>query len=191
MRKPGSLAVALGMAALALGADALGQPAPSPTNATPPASEQPVSWHTVTGPERSFTAELPAEPKYTTTLVKTAAGSGYTMHQYLLEQGDVAYAVQTSTYPADVNVSNARAVLQGGLDNAARNMEGGKWASIAWATHQGLPAADAVGARGNLAIRSFSVVKGRQIVTLTYAGPAGSTASTDASRFIASLRIGQ
>jgi hypothetical protein len=33
-------------------------------------------------------------------------------------------------------------------------------------------------------------MKGRQIITLTYAGPAGSARSADADRFIASLRIG-
>jgi hypothetical protein len=104
---------------------------------------------------------------------ETSAGSGYTMHQYLLEQGPVAYVIQTAVYPADVNVSNHRANLQGGLDNAAKNMEGGKWASIGWVTHQGLTGVDAIGVRGEHAIRSFSVMKGRQIVTLTYAGPAG------------------
>jgi hypothetical protein len=144
----------------------------------------------MTGPDRSFTAELPTAPAYTTTPMKTSAGSGYTMHQYLLEQGAVAYVVQTAVYPADVNVSNHRANLQGGLDNAARNMEGGKWASIGWTTHQGLTAVDAVGVRDSHAIRSYSVMKGRQIVTLTYAGPAGSARTADVDRFIGSLRVG-
>jgi hypothetical protein len=190
-RKLGSLAAALGIVALVLGPDALGQAAQSETSPAPPASEQPASWHTMTGPERSFTADLPAEPKYTATQMRTAAGSGYIMHQYLLEQGDVAYVVQTATYPADVNVANHRANLLGGLDNAAKNMEGGKWANIGWLTHQGLTAVDAVGARGSNAIRSYSVMKGRQIFTLTYAGPAGSAHSADVNRFVASLRIGQ
>ena len=93
----------------------------------------------------------------------------------------MAYVVQTAVYPADVNVSNHRANLQGGLDNAAKNMEGGKWASVGWTTHQGLTAVDAVGVRESHAIRSYSVMKGRQIVTLTYAGPAGSARSRPTS----------
>ena len=191
-RKKSLLAAALGVAALILGHGALGQPAQTSPGAAsaPPASADSVAWHTMTGPDRSFTTDLPAAPKHTATQMRTGAGSNYTMHQYLLEQGAVAYVVQTATYPADVNVSNHRTNLQGGLDNAAKNMEGGKWASVGWLTHQGQTAVDAVGVRGGHAIRSFSVMKGRQIVTLTYAGPAGSARSDDVNRFVASLRVG-
>lgn len=190
-RRLGLTAAAVGIAALVFGHGALGQPLPDASkNGASPASEQTASWHTMTGPDRSFTADLPAAPKYTTAELQTGAGSNYTMHQYLLEQGPVAYVVQTAIYPEDVRVTNPRANLQGGLDNAARNMEGGKWASIGWLTHQGLAAVDAVGARDGHAIRSYSVMKGRQVLTLTYAGPAGSARSAEANRFIASLRIG-
>jgi hypothetical protein len=150
-----------------------------------------ASWHTIAGADKSFTADVPAAPKYTAVQMKTGAGAVYTMHQYLLEQGDIAYVVQTAVYPAEVNVSNPRANLQGGLDNAAKNMEGGKWASIDWLTHQGLTAVNAVGVRAGNAIRSFSVLKGRQIFTLTYAGPPGTAQSPDVDRFVASLRVGQ
>ena len=192
-RKLGALAAALGMAALFLSHDALGQAAQDPSKAlepAPPATGQPANWHTMTGPDSSFTADLPAAPNYTTTPMKTSAGAGYTMHQYLLEQGPVAYVVQTAIYPADVNVSNHKANLQGGLDNAAKNMEGGKWISIDWLTHQGSVASDAVGSREGNAIRSFSVMKGRQIFTLTYAGPPGTARSADVNRFVGSLRVG-
>jgi hypothetical protein len=144
----------------------------------------------VTGPEKSFTADLPAPPKYTTTEVKTGTGSRYTVHQYLLEQGDVAYIVQMATYPEDINVSNPRTNLQGGLDNLAKSMEGAKWMSIDWVSHQGLTASDAVGTRSGHAIRSFSVMKGRQVFTLIYAGEPGTARSADVNRFVASLRVG-
>ena len=192
-RKLGPLAAALGVAALVLSFthEALGQSSqPNPAPGSTP-SEQTAGWHTMTGPDSTFTADLPAAPKYTTTPMKTSAGSGYTMHQYLLELGSVAYVVQTAVYPADVNVSNHKANLQGGLDNAAKNMEGGKWASIDWSTRQGLTAVDATGVRQGFAIRSFSTMKGRQIVTLTYAGPAGTARSPDADRFVGSLRMAQ
>jgi hypothetical protein len=144
----------------------------------------------VTGPEKSFTAELPAAPKYTTTEMKTGTGSLYTVHQYLLEQGDVAFIVQAATYPEDINVSNPRTNLQGGLDNLAKSMEGAKWSSVDWVTLQGLTATDTVGLRGGHAIRSFSVMKGRQVFTLIYAGAPGTARSADVNRFVASLRIG-
>jgi hypothetical protein len=148
-------------------------------------------WHKMTGPDRSFTAELPAAPRYTATKLKTASGTDYTMHQYIVEVGDIAYVVQTAIYPPDTDASNPRANLQGGLDNAARNMDGGKWASVDWPERPGLATYDAVGARKGLAVRSFSAMKGRQIVTLTYVGPAGSARSPDADRFIASLHFRQ
>ena len=148
-----------------------------------------MAWHTVTGPEMSFTADLPAPPKYTTTEVKTGTGSLYTVHQYLLEQGDAAYIVQMATYPEDINVSNPRTNLQGGLDNLAKSMEGAKWVSIDWVSHQGLTASDAVGTRSGHAIRSFSVMKGRQVFTLIYAGEPGTAHSADVNRFVASLRV--
>ena len=148
-------------------------------------------WHTMTGPERSFTADLPSAPKYTATQMKTGTGAAYTMHQYMVEVGDIAYVVQTAIYPPDVNISKPRANLQGGLDNAAKNMEGGKWVDVDWSARQGLVAVDAVGVRKGFAVRSFSTMKGRQIVTLTFAGPAGTARSPDADRFVGSLRMGQ
>ena len=191
--KLGLLAAALGIAAAAVSfsAGTHGQSSQtSPTPAGSESSEQATSWHTVTGPDHSFTADLPAAPTYTTIPMRTSAGSGYTMHQYLLEQGPVAYVIQSSTYPADVDVTRHRVNLQVGLDGAAKNIDGGKWASLDWVTHQGLTGVDAIGKRGDHAIRTFSVMKGRQIVTLSYAGPAGSARSGDVDRFVASLRVG-
>ena len=163
----------------------------TPAAPAPAAQVEPGAWRTVTGPEKSFTADLPDTPKYTATQMKTATGSLYTVHQYLLEKGDVAFIVQAATYPEDINVSNPRINLQGGLDNLAKSMEGAKWGSVDWVSHQGLTAADAVGSRGGHAIRSFSVMKGRQVFTLIYAGAPGTARSADVDKFVGSLRIGQ
>lgn len=149
------------------------------------------AWHTMTGPNKSFSADLPAAPKYTPMQMKTGLGTAYTMHQYLLEQGDMAYVVQTAVYPQDVNVSNPQVNLQSGIDNAAKNMDGGKWVSVDWTKHQGLTAVDATGMRGGNDIRSYSVMKGRQIFTLTYAGPPGTARSDNVNRFVASLKLPQ
>ena len=68
-------------------------------------------------------------------------------------------------------------------------MEGGKWADIRWTTYQGLPATDAVAVKPPFAVRNFSVIKGRTIYTLTYAGPPGTAMSADVNRFINSLLV--
>jgi hypothetical protein len=148
-----------------------------------------AQWHTLTGSEKSFTVELPGEPEHTASELRTGAGAPYTMHQYVFEQGELAYVVQTAIYPDEVDLANPRANLQGGLDNAAKSMEGGRWASIDWATQQGHVAVGAVGECKGRAVRSFSVLAGRRIVALTYAGPPGSARTPDVDRFIGSLRL--
>ncbi len=132
----GWLAVLLGVAMLAWAGGAWAQS---------PGAQSLGVWHKMTGPDRSFTAELPSDPRYTATQMKTGTGAAYTMHQYMVEVGDIAYVVQTASYPPDVDISKPRDNLQGGLDNAAKHMDGGKWLSVDWATKQGLTAYDAVG----------------------------------------------
>jgi len=174
----------------ATSAPTLPQATPAPAPPETASLAEPAAWHTVTGPDNSFTAELPAAPTYTSSRVATGTGSLYTLHQYLLEQGDVAYVVQTAVYPEDINVANPRVNLQGGLDNLAKSMEGAKWGSVDWVTHQGMTSADAVGLKSGHAIRSFSAMKGRQVFTLIYAGTPGTARSADVNRFVASLRVG-
>lgn len=147
------------------------------------------AWHTMTAVEKAFTADLPEGPKYTAVQMKSGQGVPYTMHQYLLEKGEIAYVVQTAVYPKDVNVAAPQTNLQAGLDNAAKGMEGGKWTSVDWVKHQGFAASDAIGLRSGHAIRSFSVMKGQRIVTLTYAGPPDTARSPDVERFIKSLKL--
>ena len=148
-----------------------------------------AEWRTVTARDGSFTVEMPAEPQYTTTPVKTGGGTDYTRYNYISEDEGRAFVLQTATYPRDVNLSNTKTNLQAGLDSAASQMEGGKWADIRWTTYQGLPASDAVAVKPPFAVRNFSVIKGRTIYTLTYAGPPGTAMSADVNRFINSLLV--
>jgi hypothetical protein len=148
-----------------------------------------TAWHTLAGPERKFFVELPAAPQYLQEPMKAGTGESYAMHQYLLERADTAYVVQTATYPPSVDVSSPRGNLQAGLDNAAKGMDGGAFSEIKWLTHQGLTAVEALGMRNAFAIRSYSVLAGRQMITLTYAGPRGSARSADADRFVNSLSL--
>jgi hypothetical protein len=148
------------------------------------------AWHTLTGADSSFAAELPAAPRYIPRQMRTASGSPYTAHQYLLEKDGAVYIVHAAQYPDDINVANPRVSLQGGLDALAKSIEGGAWASVEWGTRQGATAVDATAVRDGQALRSFSLLKGRFNVTLTYAGPPGTARSPDADRFVASLRLG-
>lgn len=147
------------------------------------------AWHTMRGPDGSFTAELPAPPRYTELKLNTAKGTGFSMHQYLVQVGAAGYVVQSAVYPGDVDLTKPKANLQAGLDKASENMDGRRWTKIEWVDHQGQIAVDAAGTRQGEDVRTYMVTKGRQIVTLIYTGPAGSAHSSDVSRFIASLRL--
>ena len=147
------------------------------------------AWQTYKGQNNSYTVEFPAPPKETEVTMKTSSGAAYAMHQYVVELGATAFVTQTSEYPSEVNVSNPRSNLEAGLKNAAKNMKNGKWANIAWVKHQNLIASDAAGEREGHVVRSYSVMKGYRIITLTYAGPPGSERSGDVERFIKSLKI--
>ncbi len=147
------------------------------------------AWQAYKGQNGSYAVEFPAPPKETEVTMKTAKGTAYAMHQYVVELGPSAFVAQTSEYPSEVNVSNPRSNLEAGLKNAEKNLKDGKWANITWLKHQNFIASDATGEREGHVIRSYSVMKGYRIITLTYAGPPGSERSSDVERFIKSLKI--
>jgi hypothetical protein len=152
-------------------------------------AQQLVEWKSVIGPDRSFTAEMPAVPTHSEEAMKSGAGTAYTMHVYLVDQGDTAYVIQTAIYPSDVDVSSPKTKLQAGLDNAAKKMKDGKWTSVDWLEHQGLVAVDALGTSAELEVRNYSVIKGSQIFSFTYVGPLGSARTAGVDRFVKSLQI--
>ena len=112
------------------------------------------------------------------------------MHQYQLERGTSAYVVQFVIYPKDVNVADQQRVLQSSLDRTAKDMDGGKWGSANFVKLPGATGVDAIGLREGSEIRSYSVLKGRQLYTLLHIGAPGSARSAEADRFVASLKIG-
>jgi hypothetical protein len=155
----------------------------------PVKTQQSGPWESVIGPDRSFTGEMPAVPRYSEEKLKSGAGTAYTMYKYVVDQGEAAYIIQTAVYPTDVDVSSPKTNLQAGLDHAAKNMKDGKWTSVRWLEHQALVAVDALGTRGELELRNYSVMKGSQIFSLTYGGPPGSARTPNVDRFVNSLQI--
>ena len=102
----------------------------------------------------------------------------YTTHQYQLEHAASAYLVQFVDYPKDVVVADPQWVLRQALDRTAAGMDGGKWTSSNFTKLKGALAVDAVGQRGGSEVRSYMVLKGRQLYTLIHIGAAGSAALT-------------
>ncbi|MBI5623624.1 MAG: hypothetical protein HY924_07600 [Elusimicrobia bacterium] len=149
-----------------------------------------AAWQRVTGPDSTCTFELPGAPRASqATTPANGARAAYTTYTYLAEDNDRAYVVQTAVFPSGVDISDPKANLQAGLNNSAKGMDGGKWISVTWKTHQGLVAVDAVGMRNGHELRTFSVMRGAQIFAMTYAGPEGTSRSDDADRFFSSLTV--
>ena len=147
------------------------------------------TWQTLDLPGDVFTIEMPGPPKYEQMPVQSEGGTEFPMHHYLVESTNGSYVAEIATYPNDVDVSNPRNTLQGGADNAAYVIEGGKWDSISWLQHEGLNAFDAFGHRKGFEVRLYSAQKGRLALVLCYTGPSNTSHSADVERFIASVRV--
>jgi hypothetical protein len=98
--------------------------------------------------------------------------------------------VQTALYPADVDVSQPRRLIQTALDDRAKVLEAKKWSKIDWRDIAGGTAADSTGllAGGN-ALRQLGLLKGRRFVSLAFMGPAVSVTGAEAERFFKSLKM--
>ena len=147
------------------------------------------TWQTLDLPVDVFSIEMPGAPNYKQVKLKSDGGTEFTLHQYVVESANGSYVAEIATYPNDVDVSNPRNTLQGGADNAAHVIEGGKWDSISWLQHQGLDAFDALGHRKGLEVRLYSIMNGRQALVVCYTGSADTSRSADVVRFIASVHV--
>jgi hypothetical protein len=133
---------------------------------------------------------MPGIPDHRVLNDASARGTAFVLHSYSLDAGGVSYAVQTALYPADVDVSQSRAILQTALDDRAKRLEGGKWSATHWQNIDGSPGVESLGALGGgRGLRQIMVLKGRRYVALAFLGSADSIRSPDADRFFKSLRL--
>ncbi len=147
------------------------------------------NWQTVTGPDGSFTLELPGAATYKTLAKTSAKGSPYTTDQYSFDQDDKAYLFQSTLHPADVNLSDTRASHQAYLDAYAEALVGGKWDNVEWSKRQGYDGIEAIGTDGNFSVRILSIIAGQHAFDLSYYGPLGTAQSDEVNRVFASLKI--
>jgi hypothetical protein len=173
-----SLVMAAAILSLALGGEALGQD----------------EWQTVTSPDGSFTVEMPpGKVFYFQDELKTAKGTPYTSHQYLvdLSDGQRTFIAQAATFPDDSGILEPKPFMEGFLKAQSTKLNGGKWSSVEWGAQQGAVTVEAFGVEGETDKRCFKAVKGKDAYDLFYWGPHGTATSPDASRFFSSLKIGE
>ncbi len=156
---------------------------------TPPAPVQGAEWAAISGPDGSFTAEMPAFPQYQERAEKSPAGTAYTLRSYVLFESSRSFLIQTLTEPQDVDMSNPEALLQRRVEMGARSLDGGKWTNISWKRAQDFISVEVVGNFNRRDARSYYVIKGHQRFYVVYNGPAGTAQSSDVNHFINSLVI--
>ncbi len=144
------------------------------------------AWVVIDGPNLSF--EMPGKPVYTTETTKVAEGPA-PFHQYIFDEGrgKRIFIIQTTIYPTNHKLPELMKALQISSDAAKSTLDGQRWTSFSISTSNGLPAAEGYGTKNGIEVRMLNVLKGHQIVSVTFGGPKGQTSSPDATRFIRSL----
>jgi len=155
-----------------------------------PPTAMPGKWYAVQVEGSVFQVEMPGIPDYRPIGDKSARGTPFVLHSYSLETAGNAYVVQTALYPADVDASRPRVLLQSAVDTRAQSLAGRKWKSVNWREVQGATAAESVGALPNgSGLRQLVLLQGQRFVSLAYLGPEATLAGPDADRFFRSLKL--
>ena len=150
-------------------------------------------WQAVTSTDGGFAVQMPpGEVFYFREELKTAKGTPFTLHQYVVDQGEgkATFVAQGGAYPSDLDVSNPKSILEQTLRKGARKLDGGNWNSVTWSAQQGAVTVEFDGVQGEIDSRAFSALKGRNFYDLIYWGARGAATSSDADRFFTSLKIG-
>ena len=150
----------------------------------------PLKWYAVQVDDDAFTVEMPGIPDHRLVNDVSARGTAFALHSYSLEAGGYSYVVQTALYPADVDISQPRRLIQVALDERAKVLEARKWSKVDWREIAGSPAADSTGLlKGGNALRQLVLLKGRRFVSLAFMGAAASMTGFEAERFFKSLKM--
>jgi len=148
----------------------------------------PAKWYAVRVEENVFTVEMPGIPDHRVLNDVSARGTAFALHSYSLESGGFSYVAQTALYPADVDVTQPRRLLQAALDDRAQQLASRKWERTGWREVGGGPAVESTGTlRAGTMLRLLSLLRERRFVSLAFLGP--SVDGPEADRFFKSLKL--
>ena len=148
----------------------------------------PSKWYAVRVEENAFTVEMPGIPDHRIINDVSARGTPFALHSYSLENGGLSYLVQTALYPADVDVTQPRRVLQAALDGRASQLASRKWDRTDWREGRAGTSVESIGVlRAGTMLRTLSLLKERRFVSLALLGQ--SVDGPDANRFFQSLKL--
>lgn len=152
--------------------------------------EMPLTWYGVRVEDNAFTVEMPGIPDHRIVNDVSARGTAFSLHSYSLEVGGYSYVAQTALYPADVDVTQPRAILQAALNGRVQQLAGRKWTKVDWREIAGAAAVESVGTlAGGNALRQLTLLKDRRFVSLAFLGNAAGATGVEAERFFKSLKL--
>jgi hypothetical protein len=150
----------------------------------------PITWYGVRVEDNAFTVEMPGVPDHRIVNDVSARGTPFQLHSYSLEVGGHSYVAQTALYPADVDVSQPRAILQAALAGRVQQLIGRQWTRTDWREISGGAAVESIGAMaGGNALRQLNLLKARRFVSLAFLGNAAAATGGEADRFFKSLKL--
>jgi hypothetical protein len=150
----------------------------------------PLKWYAVKADDNAFIVEMPGVPDHRLLDDRSARGTAFVLHSYSIDAGGYSYVAQTALYPADVDVSQPRRILQAAIDGRAPQLAGRKWSTVDWREVSGGAAVETTGALPNgSGLRQLAVLKGHRFVSLAFLGPQASLNGVEANRFIRSLKV--
>ena len=150
----------------------------------------PLTWYGVRVEDNAFTVEMPGVPDHRIVNDVTARGTAFPLHSYSIEVGGYSYVAQTALYPADVDVSQPRTILQAALAGRVQQLVGHQWTRTDWREISGATAVDSIGAlAGGNALRQINLLKARRFVSLAFLGSAAGATGVEAERFFKSLKL--
>jgi hypothetical protein len=145
-------------------------------------------WYAVKVEDDAFIVEMPGVPDHRILNDQSARGTPFVVHSYSLDAAGGSFVAQTALYPADVDITQPRRILQAALDGRAQSLAGRKWQSVQWREIAGAAAAESTGqVAGGKGIRQLTVLKGRRFVSLAFLG--ANVAAPEPERFFTSLRL--
>jgi hypothetical protein len=150
----------------------------------------PLTWYGVRVEDNAFTVEMPGVPDHRVVNDRSARGTPFQLHSYSLEVSGHSYVAQTALYPADVDVSQPRVILQAALAGRVQQLIGRQWTRTDWREISGATAVESIGAlTGGNALRQVNLLKARRFVSLAFLGNAAAATSGEADRFFKSLKL--
>lgn len=151
-----------------------------------------VEWRKFTSPDSQFNALLPAFPGYETEALQIpGTTSSVRVDVYTSEVDNIAYVITVTTFPPEVDTSDAEARLRGALAGTAASFEGGEIISSSFTNFSGFRALNfLIGNKSkDIYLKGRLILAGKTLYQLFTNYDSASYSEEEYNRFVDSLQL--